>query len=903
MSIFENNNLRNAIIASGYMIAHQPNPTPARPARTRNIEELSLCESSKNFLSQRNITTLYSHQCDAIEAAQEGKNVCVSTSTSSGKTEIFQLAAIELLNRNPEAKVLAVYSAKALNLQQKGRWENVSRVLYGDTEHIGIIDGDQRGNEVRRRAMEKPIVVMTPDTIHAFLLARIDDSRMGPEVKDFIGKLELIIIDEIHLYRGYFGTNAAFLFRRLNNVRRLIRKDNSFAQYITASATLPNPAQHSSDIAGVRDFVNIGKDKDGSPSAETQYYYIEIGPNDDGIPRNATTMVTKLIKEIVNYDDAKLIAFMEGRQKAGEIAYTYDDLQNRYEKNVEESLGQDENQQLYLFRAGLATEDRQRIMDEMENGNFKGVVCTSALEIGIDISGLNIAIIANMPFDMNSYQQRVGRVGRGSARKSAVIVINDDSVRAKMLFGSRNFRVEEVLRDLEPALYLTNKNVQNAHACCHVEYEVDGLNDPKKNGSKFVDDYFSGCEGFTELCNEVAQHQTTEEYENMASLYADQPHSNFSLRSTECNYTIENVNNDLRESVTRTQLYTEAYPMAIRNYATMENNEQQRRYMRIGCHINRTDRVIRASDYHGYLRTKPNVWANIYPNFKKEVIGHIECGEALILNMSMEEVTTIHGYWQINNRDREYFSYRNINNIGRSYVDKCKIDGIVLYHPELNRSGIERKKLARMIVESFLMQKAFEMRDINYLPGFSTNRNDTYGIQAGDRFIAIYDKNEGFNITQNLMEETTLRNTFSFLNEHLMDLSQDLFDGRVGDTTLQVAGELAATFVESDIVQIGIVPNQQNNIIKAFKNRSKALYINMEKYNLDKAEDDDIDDIPDEYLEPCICYTDITATHGLRYEVEIDGTGETYENVRIEQLRETEDSTMRDFDTSRNNFV
>jgi len=220
----------------GYHICHK-RTMPRRDAQSSFYTDAGFSASSLNFLKGRRIFALWTHQLNAIKKAKEGHNVCITTSTSSGKTEIFQVSAIEALEKSPKAKVLAVYPMKALNRQQVERWEKTG---YS----VGKIDGDNSDMEHRRTTLvNNRIVVMTPDVIHSFLLGRLNDVNIGNAIKDFIKDISLIIIDELHLYKGVFGTNSAYLYRRLNNIWRLLRKDKGFPQYITASATLPRDIQ------------------------------------------------------------------------------------------------------------------------------------------------------------------------------------------------------------------------------------------------------------------------------------------------------------------------------------------------------------------------------------------------------------------------------------------------------------------------------------------------------------------------------------------------------------------------------------------------------------------------------------------------------------------------------------
>jgi DEAD/DEAH box helicase domain-containing protein len=482
----------NILKETGFQIDYQ-RTEEAREATFTPYDDLYLSDRSKQLLKDRDIN-LWSHQHDAIKLAKEGRNICVTTSTSSGKTEIFQIAALEVLAKNPEAKILAVYPMKALNRQQVERWE---RTGY----RVGKIDGDVEVAERADLLLNSQIVVMTPDVIHSYLLKSINDRRNGDVVCKFIMNISLVIIDELHLYKGVFGTNSAFVFRRLNNVRRLLRKDKKmstdFAQYITASATLPNAPKHSLDVTGVGNFVEIGPEQDSSPMAEKHFFFVEGG-----------AALAQLVKRFAELDDAKSITFVEGRQRTGELA-------NAVGRSIEEEL---EDVEVYPYRAGYEKDTVDLITEKLNQGQFKGVFSTSALEIGIDIDGLNIVIIADMPHDKNSYQQRIGRVGRYGCDISFVIVVKDDtSFASRLLFEKYDYDIDKALPSYEPSLYLEDENVQNIHALCHVG-DHDWCEYQHWKSSSIKNEFnHGGCfpESFVELCNNIVKEQYSRSYDSI----------------------------------------------------------------------------------------------------------------------------------------------------------------------------------------------------------------------------------------------------------------------------------------------------------------------------------------------------------------------------------------------------
>lgn len=506
-----NKEVERIIIDSGFNICHTK-VEEKRDAIFVPKNEIGLSKQSLHFLEERGINSLWAHQANAIKESIKGNNVCVTTSTSSGKTEIFQLSAIEVLEKNKTSKVLAIYPMKALNRQQLERWE---RTGYS----IGKIDGDTTDIKIREKMLsDSRILIMTPDVMHTFLLGKINDNKIGKCIKDFIKNVSLVIIDELHLYKGVFGTNSAYLFRRFNNIRRLLCKKNDFAQYITASATLPNAKEHSFNITGVPNYIEIGINQDASPISEKTFYYIEINEEE---ANKGKGLLTDLVSSFSKIDDAKSITFVESRQRTGDMASL--DVDNSIFDNVEETG-------IYPYRAGYEKETIDNITRHLHDGKFKGIISTSALEIGIDIKGLNIVIIADMPQDKNSYQQRIGRVGRFGCDNSYVIIVRGDSFSSQLLFDEYNYDIDKVLPNYEPALYLEDKNVQNIHALCHIG-DTEVCEYLQWKGKVNTERSFEG-EGFfptsfVGLCQDILSGQTTRMYDEIK---VNNPHYAYPIR-------------------------------------------------------------------------------------------------------------------------------------------------------------------------------------------------------------------------------------------------------------------------------------------------------------------------------------------------------------------------------------
>ena len=793
--------IENVIRSNGFDICHKVNEQ-GREAESISYEDLGLSIHSIDFLKKRGILSLWKHQYLAIKEAKAGKNVCVTTSTSSGKTEIFQLSAIEVLEKQPDSKILAVYPMKALNRQQVERWEKTGF-------KVGKIDGDTAMSDRIQILQNCQIAVMTPDVIHAFLLGSLNDRKTGKIICQFIRSLSMLIIDELHLYKGIFGTNSAYLFRRLNHIRMLLRKDHSFTQYITASATLPSAVQHSFNITGVRGFVEIGEDQDASPMSEKTFYYIE---KNEEVTGNGS--VIDLVYELSNIEDAKSITFVEGRQRAGDMAYLLD---KRIQDNAEVSG-------IYPYRAGYEAESVDLITEKLHSGDFKGIVSTSALEIGIDIDGLNIAIIADMPHDKNSYQQRIGRVGRFGCDKSYVIVVRTDSFASQLLFDEFDYDMDKVLPNYEPALYLEDENVQDIQALCHVG-EHDKCEYAQWKGNmgqvrKFDDE---GCfpPSFVKLCLNILTGQTSQGYDNMR---CDAPHFTYPLRFWDKQYDIVAARDERKpipqEQISREQLGTEGYEQAVRN--TMYKGEKIRERV-VWLNLSKREIYVKR-EYNNYLSTSPAKRKYIIPNFNNKDYSNkgIYYGDTKIYNLRVREHCNIYGYYEKKNKNKEYHRYENVFRLPVFYTT-----GTVFFHPCLNTKGVSTSNIARILFETFLSRNAFDRNDINYIGGKLFNGNDI--LQRDDRFVAIYDAN-ALNITSRIMDDALLKDMFAYLSRH-----KDVIVHNICPEINQATIEAIETLCQSIMNSEADTNYQDLGLERRFKMGTEVFYLS------EHADDPDVD--------------------------------------------------------------
>lgn len=771
------------------------------PERRIAFDDLNLCEKSKDYLRGRQIDELWTHQHAAVKKVKEGRNVCVTTSTSSGKSEIFFLAALEKLHENQNSKVLVVYPMKALNAQQRERWERTGL-------NVGQIDGDVK--DMRRRAeilRNRQVVAMTPDTIHAYLL-RLDSNDPTTEVKkDFIRNVSLVIIDELHLYKGLFGTNSAYLFRRLNNVRRSLCNENrNTLQYITASATMPNATDHSSNITGADNFIEIGIDQDGSPSQRKTYLFIES--NDNNAPIYSS--VSKLTYALAEEEDSKIITFVQGRQKTSQIADVAPQVaKNRLNKDIEneeelasfehEISDKEEHTQIYPFRAGYEKQANDTLCNKLNTGQFKGIISTSALEIGIDIEGLNIVIIADMPYDMNSYQQRIGRCGRyGTEVDSYVIIVKDPrSFASKLLFEDFNYEIDQVLPDYEPALYLDDPYILATQAWLHVGDHDECEFELNSDGKRHVfDDGKCFPSAFVDLCNAIISNQVNvpyKDYINNFRISGGSPHINFPLRSFGKQFKIYYEDGtDTNEIIDRTKLVNEAYPKAIRR--TREGEDANVVIQRIIKVDEPLERIIVRKDNNQYAKTISNKRTYLRPNFNKAAINKtLTCGTATVLNLEVIEKVVIYGYSEFIGRSRKNNTYTSPFSL-RGFLTTSTM----FFHPSFQNKGVKTGDIAKILFETFLRRNAFDRNDINYLGGRLTYGNEEF--EPLTKFVALYDVTK-FNITQRVIDEDRIIDMFTYLRNHLSTISFSIC-GDLNKETFNSLKELCDSVLNNELIVV-----------------------------------------------------------------------------------------------------
>ena len=366
-----------------------------------------LAPGVERALRQRGIRELYSHQARAYELASKGKHVVVATPTASGKSLCYNLPILQELASDPTATALYLFPTKALSRDQ----EEALRGLMREADlSVGAItyDGDTP-NDARRAARQRAGVLLTnPDMLHAGIMPHHTGwARL-------FANLKYIVVDELHTYRGVFGSHLANVMRRL---LRIARFHGSSPTFLFASATIGNPREHAARICG--EPVEL-IDESGAPTGPRQVvvYNPPVINAELGMRQSYIKTAVRLTQDLVR---AGVPTLVFGNSRNGvEVMLKY--LRDRLARD------QVDPSAIHAYRGGYLPETRRRIEGALREGEIRCVVATNALELGIDIGSLDAVVCAGYPGTMAGLWQRFGRAGRRRDLSLAVLVSSSNPV-------------------------------------------------------------------------------------------------------------------------------------------------------------------------------------------------------------------------------------------------------------------------------------------------------------------------------------------------------------------------------------------------------------------------------------------------------------------------------------------
>jgi len=373
------------------------------PAREPNLLDLpsSLEPAIRGVLESRGIRSLYSHQAEAFALAEERKNLVVVTPTASGKTLCYNLPVLQRIVKNPDARALYLYPTKALTYDQLDdlmKWANMLDREVGVFSYDGDTPQDARA-AVRSKGH---IILSNPDMLHKGILPH------HTKWARLFQNLEFIVVDELHTYRGVFGSHVANVFRRL---ARICAFYGSRPQFICTSATIANPRELAERLTGAP-FELVDENGAGEGEKHVFFYNPPVVNRQLGIRRSYV-------------HEAKQIAVAFLKRNIPAIVFANSRLITeilvRYLKDALET-GPVPQDIVVGYRGGYLPNERRQIERGLRDGRIRGVVSTNALELGIDIGSLDVAVLAGYPGTIASTWQRMGRAGRRSGMSVAVLV-------------------------------------------------------------------------------------------------------------------------------------------------------------------------------------------------------------------------------------------------------------------------------------------------------------------------------------------------------------------------------------------------------------------------------------------------------------------------------------------------
>ncbi|MDH3217532.1 MAG: DEAD/DEAH box helicase, partial [Candidatus Krumholzibacteria bacterium] len=361
------------------------------------------------ILQREGIDRLYTHQVQAIKSVRANKNVVVVTGTASGKTICYNVPVLESLMGDGDACALYLYPTKALAQDQLRTLHRYQKADPDLPLRTGTYDGDTPPATRRKLKNEANVLLTNPDMLHSGIMPNHGTWA------HFFGRLRFVVIDEIHTYRGVFGSNVSHVIHRLN---RICEHYGAKPVFVCCSATIRNPKELAEKLTGKRAVL---VDDDGSPRGEKAFVFWNppyLG-GDRVERKSANIEAANILAELVA-DDHQAITFVRAR--------VVSEVVTKYAKDTLDRLSPSRARAIRSYRGGYLPEERRKIEQALFSGELQAVVSTNALELGIDVGGLESALLVGYPGSIASTWQQAGRAGRGKEPSLAVLIPHDSPI-------------------------------------------------------------------------------------------------------------------------------------------------------------------------------------------------------------------------------------------------------------------------------------------------------------------------------------------------------------------------------------------------------------------------------------------------------------------------------------------
>ncbi len=390
--------LKNAPFYRG-QITHVEN-IPARPA-VYGVLEKPLHPDLSTGLKGMGLKNLYVHQAEAVNAARDDEHVTVVTATASGKTLCYNIPVLEAILNDRNARALYLFPTKALAQDQLGKLNDFG--LF-PTVRFAAYDGDTPQTERKILRKSAHIILTNPDMLHVGILPS------HSYWSSFFSNLKYVVVDELHSYRGVFGAHVAFVMRRL---RRICAYYGVSPRFLCCSATIANPDELTENLIGIKNPIVINQN--GAPSGPRSFVFwnppfIDNAQEERRSPHiESTSLFTDLVRHGI-----RNITFAKARKSA--------ELILRYAREDFEHTDPHLLNKIRSYRSGYEKEERRAIENGLFNGSLIGVTATNALELGVDVGGLDATVLTGFPGTISSAWQQAGRAGRSENPSLSIMV-------------------------------------------------------------------------------------------------------------------------------------------------------------------------------------------------------------------------------------------------------------------------------------------------------------------------------------------------------------------------------------------------------------------------------------------------------------------------------------------------
>jgi len=708
---------------------------------------------------------LYRHQAQAIQTGIAGTSFCIATPTASGKTAIFTSVVVDRLLKNPEERVIVLYPAKALIQDQLGKW---ARAVEETKLQVNFIDGSIDTGLRKSILVKTQIVLMTPDVLHAWFMS----NQSNTEIRDFAKRLSIVVMDEAHVYEGVFGTNMAYLLRRLRAI-------TNFRQIIASTATIGEPGKFLGRLTGLQ-FQVFDHANDGAGAPDKVFILANVPV------RKISPVLKSIIKLFDGQAEERFLVFADSRKRVEELVADARSKSRKAESSEQEhntaespeDASDEQTQEVELdddgltevmvelhkshvlpYRAGYEEDDRLRIQKALETGTLNGVVSTSALELGIDIGEISLVIMVGVPPSVKSFWQRAGRTAR---RKAGQVLILDTAQRIQP--GRLNAYLSQPAE--ENWLYLDNEYLQYANVLCATD---ELLMVPTEEVSR--EPFEDLPEQFDRLLqNEIdpTEQVPTDLYALKQAAGASKPQFAFPVRSgIEKQYKVICPRQPGRVfgNLSYSQLMNEAFPGAIYRYMAHPFRVYQIKHPR---------GEVKTNAIKGIGKTVAIKLARTFPTFGSETKALYTSINAFYAETAIqvsERVTGFIEHWGQNKKEHTYgpestYSQKPL----ARYFDST---GCCIYVSDIEYS---KEKVARYVALAFCRVCSIHERDIGH-GVFSASHHPLGNNQVSG--IAVYDGVQG-----------SLRLT-QFLLPNMTEILQQAMQIAVNEGAMAIAGSIS----------------------------------------------------------------------------------------------------------------